>query len=88
MVFDEELHNDDAKKYLKNNKLNPVLEIALNEKNDDLIVTLEEPLNMIDLFRGLAKLMHILSYITKKDTDTLIEILKKAVDLEKLNNKK
>jgi len=41
----------------------------------------------ITLFRGLAKAFCILKKLTNKDSDTLINVLKHAIKLEKEANK-
>ena len=46
-----------------------------------------QKINMITLFRGLAKAFCILEKLTNKDSDILINVLKHAIKLEKEANK-
>ena len=90
MIYDEEFNDNEAKNYLdaEQNNITNIVNIGKHKENEDMIIIIGNPLNMIDTFQGLGKLLCILSKITEKDTDTLIEILKKSISLEKEFDKK
>lgn len=90
MIYDEEFNDNEAKNYLdaEQNNITNIINIGKHKENEDMIIVIGNPLDMIDTFQGLAKLFCILSKITKKDTDTLIELLKKSISLEKEFDKK
>ena len=90
MIFDEELNDNEANNYLdaEQKNITNIINIGKHKENEDMVIIIGNPLNMIDTFQGLGKLFCILSKITKKDTDTLIEILKKSISLEKEFDKK
>lgn len=90
MIYDEELNDNEANDYLNSEQENieNIVNIGKHKDNEDMIIILGSPLNMIDTFQGLGKLFCILSKITGKDTDVLIGILKKSISLEKEFDKK
>lgn len=78
------MDGNQAKEYLNNNdSLETVLSIYEDSKNEDIAIMFASPLDMVTLFRGLAKAFCILEKITGKNSDMLIDILKHAIKLEK-----
>ena len=86
-VFDEYLDGSHSRDYLKDNDLEPIVSISINSKNEDMVIIFNDNLNMVDLFRGLAKAICIISKLTKKDTDTIMKMLQTTIELEKAYDK-
>ncbi len=87
MIYDEYMDNNQAREYLNNNNLNTILSIYEDSKNDALSIVFAQKINIITLFTGLAEAFCILEEITGKDSDMLIDILKRAIKLEKEEDK-
>lgn len=88
MIYDEYKHGKDASNYINNSDLDMILGIYENNNDDDLVICFQHKVDMVSLFRGIAKSFCIMSKFTKKDTDTLIETLKKAIEIEKTYDSK
>lgn len=88
MIYDEYMNGNHAREYLNNNdNLEPILNIYEDSENEDIAIVFAQKINMITLFRGLAKAFCILEKLTNKDSDILINVLKHAIKLEKEANK-
>ena len=84
MIYDEYMDDNKAREYLNNNdNLETILSIYEDSKNEDIAIMFASPLNMVTLFRGLAKALCILEKITGKNSDILIDILKRVIKQEK-----